>query len=79
LNEHTSDFEMLAPVELSIFCFRYMPPDVNSAYATASPPQRKVIIKRVDELSIKPVHRKTIYCIAERLSPLVKRLIHSNL
>ena len=29
LVRQSSDFEMLAPVELSIFCFRYLPPGVT--------------------------------------------------
>src|SRR5438477_208455 len=33
----SDDFEMLAPVELSIFCFRHLPARLKGALATASP------------------------------------------
>lgn len=35
LVEMSEDFEMLAPVELSIFCFRYVPPDLKKELQTA--------------------------------------------
>jgi glutamate/tyrosine decarboxylase-like PLP-dependent enzyme len=43
LVEQSSDFEMLAPVELSIFCFRYIPPALKAAYAQASAEEQKTI------------------------------------
>jgi len=33
LVDASEDFELLAPVELSIFCFRYVPPGASSADA----------------------------------------------
>jgi len=43
LVEQSSDFEMLAPVELSIFCFRYMPPALKASYTLARAEERKAI------------------------------------
>ncbi len=45
------DFEIMAPVELSIFCFRYMPPLIKTAYTTASPEQRKTIDQELNALN----------------------------
>ena len=36
----SEDFEMLAPVELSIFCFRYLPPRLKAALAIADEAER---------------------------------------
>ena len=46
-----NDLEMMAPVELSIFCLRYVPPQMKAAYATALAPQRSAIDQELDELN----------------------------
>lgn len=51
LAEQADDFEMLAPVELSIFCFRYMPPSIKMAYATASSEQRQALDLELNALN----------------------------
>jgi glutamate/tyrosine decarboxylase-like PLP-dependent enzyme len=48
LVQNSDDFEMLAPVELSIFCFRHLPARLNRALATASPSERKTIEEQLD-------------------------------
>jgi aromatic-L-amino-acid decarboxylase len=48
LVQKSDDFEMLAPVELSIFCFRHLPARLNRALATASPSERKTIEEQLD-------------------------------
>ncbi len=45
------DFEMLAPVELSIFCFRYVPPPMKTAYGAASPERRRSLDQDLDVLN----------------------------
>jgi glutamate/tyrosine decarboxylase-like PLP-dependent enzyme len=35
LVRQSNDFEMLAPVELSIFCFRYLPPGPRNSWDQA--------------------------------------------
>jgi glutamate/tyrosine decarboxylase-like PLP-dependent enzyme len=50
VNEST-DFEMLAPVELSIFCFRYVPAALKTSYATAGPENRKAIDRDLNNLN----------------------------
>src|SRR5437763_3563205 len=42
------DFEMLAPVELSIFCFRHLPARLKRTLATASPSEREKIEEQLD-------------------------------
>mgnify|MGYP002713036037 CR=1 FL=1 len=49
----SDDFEMLAPVELSIFCFRYLPPALKAKYAVASLDERAAID---DELNVLNEH-----------------------
>ena len=47
----SEDFEMLAPVELSIFCFRYVPPRLKRALATADEGERRRIDAELDALN----------------------------
>ncbi|HXG93967.1 MAG TPA: pyridoxal-dependent decarboxylase [Blastocatellia bacterium] len=47
----SKDFEMLAPVELSIFCFRYVPPDLKKELESASGERREEINKQLDALN----------------------------
>ena len=49
--ERANDFEMLAPVELSVFCFRYVPPAVKMAYATADTEQRAAMDRELNALN----------------------------
>ena len=48
LVEKSEDFEMLAPVELSIFCFRHLPARLKRALATATPSEREGIEQQLD-------------------------------
>src|SRR6266480_4015041 len=48
LVRNSEDFEMLAPVELSIFCFRHLPARLKRALATASPSEREKIEEQLD-------------------------------
>jgi aromatic-L-amino-acid decarboxylase len=47
----TDDFEMLAPVELSIFCFRYVPSRLKRALASANETERVNIEQDLDTLN----------------------------
>lgn len=47
----SEDFEMLAPVELSIFCFRYVPPGLKRALAGANEMERARIDEQLDALN----------------------------
>ena len=47
----SEDFEMLAPVELSIFCFRYVPSRLKRALATADDGERRRIDAELDTLN----------------------------
>ena len=47
----SEDFEMLAPVELSIFCFRYVPPRLKRALASADEGVRGRIDEQLDSLN----------------------------
>jgi len=47
----SEDFEMLAPVELSIFCFRYVPPRLKRALASADEVERVRIEQQLDALN----------------------------
>lgn len=51
LVRESNDFEMLAPVELSIFCFRYVPPQLRSALAEADEKKRGQIDEQLDALN----------------------------
>jgi len=48
LVQNSEDFEMLAPVELSIFCFRHQPARLRGALATADSSEREKIEKQLD-------------------------------
>jgi aromatic-L-amino-acid decarboxylase len=48
LVQNSDDFEALAPVELSIFCFRHLPARLKRALATASPSEREKIEEQLD-------------------------------
>jgi aromatic-L-amino-acid decarboxylase len=48
LLQNSEDFEMLAPVELSIFCFRHLPARLKRALATANPSEREKIEVNLD-------------------------------
>jgi glutamate/tyrosine decarboxylase-like PLP-dependent enzyme len=61
LVDQSNDFEMMAPVELSIFCFRYIPPTLKSSYVMASPDQREGIdhdLNNLNEQILKDVQRE---------------------
>jgi glutamate/tyrosine decarboxylase-like PLP-dependent enzyme len=47
----SEDFEMLAPVELSIFCFRHVPPPLKLALARADEAERARIDAQLDALN----------------------------
>jgi aromatic-L-amino-acid decarboxylase len=47
----SEDFEMLAPVELSIFCFRHVPPRLKRALASADELERGRIEEQLDALN----------------------------
>ncbi len=47
----SEDFEMLAPVELSIFCFRYVPRNFRRALASADDVAREGIEEQLDALN----------------------------
>jgi aromatic-L-amino-acid/L-tryptophan decarboxylase len=47
----SEDFEMLAPVELSIFCFRHVPPSFRRALAGADDVERGRIDEELDALN----------------------------
>jgi aromatic-L-amino-acid/L-tryptophan decarboxylase len=48
LVKKSGDFEMLAPVELSIFCFRHLPARLKRALATASSSEQETIEEQLD-------------------------------
>jgi len=47
----SSDFELLAPVELSICCFRYVPPALARGLASGTETERVTINRRLDQLN----------------------------
>ena len=49
--EQAEDFELLAPVELSICCFRYAPKGVREQLQRAAPTDRERIENELDELN----------------------------
>ena len=51
LVQASDDFVMLAPVELSIFCFRYVPTALKHALAGAKEEERKRIDEELDGLN----------------------------
>jgi glutamate/tyrosine decarboxylase-like PLP-dependent enzyme len=48
LVEKSEDFEMLAPVELSIFCFRHLPARLKRTLATAGLSEREKTEEQLD-------------------------------
>jgi aromatic-L-amino-acid decarboxylase len=50
------DFELLAPVELSICCFRYVPPAVRAKCASAAGAERERLDAELDELNTRVMH-----------------------
>ena len=48
LVQNSEDFEMLAPVELSIFCFRHLPARLKGALATAGLSEREKTEEQLD-------------------------------
>lgn len=55
--EAAADFELLAPVELSICCFRYVPPRVRRELATADEASRTRLETELNELNERLVHQ----------------------
>ena len=53
----SEDFELLAPVELSICCFRYVPPAVRAALVEADAPARAQLNAELDQLNAELMHR----------------------
>ncbi|MBA3767800.1 MAG: hypothetical protein H0W99_12595 [Acidobacteria bacterium] len=51
------EFELLAPVELSICCFRYVPPAVHAALREAEPTERAHLNAELDQLNARIMHR----------------------
>jgi aromatic-L-amino-acid decarboxylase len=51
LVQESEDFEMLAPVELSIFCFRYIPGRLKSALASADETERARLDQELNRLN----------------------------
>ena len=47
----SDDFEMLAPVELAIFCFRYVPPRFRVELARADEVERERLNQQLDVLN----------------------------
>jgi aromatic-L-amino-acid/L-tryptophan decarboxylase len=47
----SEDFEMLAPVELAIFCFRYIPSRIKGALAGANAVERERLNEQLDALN----------------------------
>jgi glutamate/tyrosine decarboxylase-like PLP-dependent enzyme len=53
----SDDFELLAPVELSICCFRYVPPGSRAGLASADEAERERANAQLDELNARIVNR----------------------
>lgn len=51
LVQQSDDFEMLAPVELSIFCFRYVPAQLKRELNSADEAERKRLDQQLNELN----------------------------
>jgi glutamate/tyrosine decarboxylase-like PLP-dependent enzyme len=51
------DFELLAPVELSICCFRYVPEELRAKLSSQDEKERARINDELDELNARIVHR----------------------
>src|SRR5205085_10769694 len=54
--EAAEDFELLAPVELSICCFRYVPPDARRKLTEADDAARAHIETELNELNERITH-----------------------
>jgi aromatic-L-amino-acid/L-tryptophan decarboxylase len=52
-----ADFELLAPVELSICCFRYVPPGLRDGLASADEEERARVNNELDGLNARIMHR----------------------
>ncbi|HEX8846483.1 MAG TPA: aminotransferase class I/II-fold pyridoxal phosphate-dependent enzyme [Pyrinomonadaceae bacterium] len=52
----SEDFELLAPVELSICCFRYVPPALRESLRTTDEEERQRVNERLDELNARIMH-----------------------
>ncbi|HEX8888627.1 MAG TPA: aminotransferase class I/II-fold pyridoxal phosphate-dependent enzyme [Pyrinomonadaceae bacterium] len=55
--EAAEDFELLAPVELSICCFRYLPPGFREKLITESKAERERSNAELDSLNARIMHR----------------------
>jgi aromatic-L-amino-acid decarboxylase len=54
--EASDDFELLAPVELSICCFRYLPPGTKARLAHANESERTHLDGELNELNARIMH-----------------------
>ena len=54
--ESADDFELLAPVELSICCFRYVPPDISARLRNADEKELASIDDGLDQLNARIMH-----------------------
>jgi aromatic-L-amino-acid/L-tryptophan decarboxylase len=54
--EAADDFELLAPVELSICCFRYLPANLRAQLERADDAERSAINSDLDELNARIMH-----------------------
>jgi aromatic-L-amino-acid/L-tryptophan decarboxylase len=54
--EAAEDFELLAPVELSICCFRYLPPDARAPLADADTNKRESANEELNQLNARIMH-----------------------
>jgi glutamate/tyrosine decarboxylase-like PLP-dependent enzyme len=55
--EASEDFELLAPVELSVCCFRYLPPRFSEKLATVDQSERERINIELDTLNARIMHK----------------------
>jgi aromatic-L-amino-acid decarboxylase len=55
--EAAEDFELLAPSELSICCFRYVPPKLRERLASEDKEELAFVHKELDELNARIMHR----------------------
>ena len=55
--EESEDFELLAPVELSVCCFRYVPDGWRASLATGDGAERERANAELDELNARIMHR----------------------
>jgi glutamate/tyrosine decarboxylase-like PLP-dependent enzyme len=54
--EAAEDFELMAPVELSICCFRYLPAGMQARLAQAGDAERRGLEAELDELNLRLMH-----------------------